>query len=303
MIVMKKIGQVLLGIFQVLTYLLINLMVGALVSIAYSLVKYVQMSSQGITDYNVALSLILKEFSTSNYMMLASCVISIVAAIVYTVWYNKGYVKGEKTELRKILTLKNTVIIVLLAISVQIFLITFVSIVEGIKPDWFIQYNELMGKFGIGTSLQSLLYVALLGPIVEEMLMRGLVLNQMKKVMPFVGANIVQAFLFALLHGNLIQGSYAFILGLLFGYVYRKYNSIYSTILFHVAFNSSGYLFDVIFRGMDLNSIVIIIAAILSFVFSLLMIWYQFRDGKKDGMYMSDLAISAEKVIYQQEGE
>lgn len=295
---MKKVGQVTWGIFQVFTYILIQLIVGALVSFVYAFVRYLQMSGQGISDYNVALSIILEDISKSNYAMLASCFISFVAAIIYTIWYNKGYVKGKKVDLKKVLTPKNISVIVVLAVCVQIFLITFVSIIEGIKPDWFTNYNERMSQFGIGTSLQSFLYVALLGPIVEELLMRGLVLNQMKRAMPFVAANMVQAFLFAALHGNFVQGSYAFILGLLFGYVYRKYNTIFSTLLFHIAFNASAYLIDVVFRGIDLNLTIIVIIAILSLVLSLFMIWNVLRGG--DHTYISDVAIGTEEKTCQE---
>lgn len=295
---MKKVGQVIWGIFQVFTYILIQLIVGALVSMVYAIVRYLQMSGQGISDYNVALSIILEDISKSNYMMLASCFISLIAAVIYTIWYNKGYVKRKKVDLRKVLTPKNITVIVVLAVCVQIFLITFVSIIEGMKPEWFINYNELMSQFGIGTSLQSFLYVAILGPIVEELLMRGLVLNQMKKAMPFLAANMVQAFLFALLHGNLVQGSYAFILGLLFGYVYQKYNTIYSTLLFHIAFNASGYLIDVVFRGVDFNFAMIIFLAVLSLVFSLLMIWKILRG--ENYTYIGDVAISTEEETSQE---
>lgn len=295
---MKKVGQVLWGIFQVFTYILIQLIVGAMVSMVYAFVRYQQIAAQGISDYNIALSIILEDISKSSYLMLASCLISIVAAIIYTLWYNKGYVKGKKVDLKKVLAPKNIAVIAVLAVCVQIFLITFVSIVEGIKPEWFKNYNEIMGQFGIGTSLQSLLYVALIGPIVEELLMRGLVLNQMKKAMPFLVANIVQAFLFALLHGNFVQGSYAFILGLLFGYVYRKYNSIFPTLLFHIAFNASGYLIDVVFRGIDINFTIIIILAVISLVFSLLMIWKVLRG--ENYTYIGDVAISTEEETCQE---
>ncbi|WP_066712652.1 CPBP family intramembrane glutamic endopeptidase [Clostridium sp. Marseille-P299] len=269
---MKKVGQVLWGIFQVFTYLLIQIIVGVIVTIGYSVIRYFQISAQGISDFNLAYEIILDDVVSSSFLMVISCLFSIVSIILYSIWYKKRYVKGKKVNLKEIFTVKQVSLIILLAVSVQVFLITFVGIIQAIKPDWFTNYNEIMKQFDIGNSWQSLIYVAILGPIVEELLMRGLVLNQMKKAMPFVAANIVQAFLFALLHGNLVQGSYAFVLGIIFGYIYRKYNTILSTILFHIVFNFSGYVIDIALSGVDLNLLMIIVISVLTLAISIFVI-------------------------------
>lgn len=294
---MKKVGQVLWGFFQVFTYVLIQLIVGGIAAFIYSVIKYAKLSAQGFSDYYVAFDIILEEMLTSSFTMFASCLISLVSVIIYWIWYKKGYVKGRKAALKKLFTIKNTTLIVLLAISAQIFLITFMGILEAIRPEWFTYYNELMKQFDIGNSMQSLIYVAILGPIVEELLMRGLVLNQMKKAMPFIAANIVQAFLFALLHGNLVQGSYAFVIGLLFGLLYRKYNTILSTILLHIMFNFSGYIINIAFDGVYINIIVIIVVSIITLITSLLLVRFVITDEDNSSIY--EVAISTEENIKQ----
>jgi membrane protease YdiL (CAAX protease family) len=60
--------------------------------------------------------------------------------------------------------------------------------------------------------------------------------------MPFYVANITQAILFALLHMNLIQIIYAFPLGLIFGYVTKKYRSLIPAILLHALINGFSVL-------------------------------------------------------------
>ena len=60
------------------------------------------------------------------------------------------------------------------------------------------------------------------------------------KAMPVVMANIMQAFLFGLFHANMIQGTYAFVVGLFCGYVCYKGGSLYLSILFHMMFNLWG---------------------------------------------------------------
>lgn len=59
--------------------------------------------------------------------------------------------------------------------------------------------------------------------------------------MPFIGANILQAILFGLAHMNIIQGFYAFGLGLLFGYVAYRYKTIVASIILHMLYNAFNF--------------------------------------------------------------
>ncbi len=84
----------------------------------------------------------------------------------------------------------------------------------------------------------NLLSVAVLAPVLEEWLCRGLVLrglltNGTKPVL----AIIVSALFFAIIHGNLWQAVPAFALGSLFGYVYYKTGSLKLTVLMHFTNN------------------------------------------------------------------
>ena len=80
----------------------------------------------------------------------------------------------------------------------------------------------------------------MLAPIGEELLFRGVTMHQAKRVFPFWAANIMQALLFGLFHMNMIQGIYAFFLGMVLGYICEKGCSIYQSILFHMMFNFWG---------------------------------------------------------------
>ncbi|MDF2804531.1 MAG: amino terminal protease family protein, partial [Anaerocolumna sp.] len=80
----------------------------------------------------------------------------------------------------------------------------------------------------------------------EEFIFRGVTLKKAQKVMPFIGANILQAILFGVYHGNLVQGVYAFILGLFLGFVCYQLQSLLASILLHMVINISGILFGFI---------------------------------------------------------
>ena len=84
----------------------------------------------------------------------------------------------------------------------------------------------------------SLLSVSVFAPLFEEWLCRGLVLRGLLQKMNPASAIGVSAAFFAILHMNPWQAIPAFILGLLFGYVYYKTGSLKLTMLMHCVNNT-----------------------------------------------------------------
>jgi hypothetical protein len=89
-------------------------------------------------------------------------------------------------------------------------------------------------------SVSMLVYSVLLAPVSEELIFRGVTLSHAKKFLPFWMANLFQAFLFGVFHMNMLQGTYAFCLGLFLGYLCEKGGNIYHSILLHMLFNFFG---------------------------------------------------------------
>ena len=57
-------------------------------------------------------------------------------------------------------------------------------------------------------------------------------------------ANVVQALLFGLMHGNIVQGLYTFATGLVLGFLYWRLGDLRYPILLHFGLNASSYLVD-----------------------------------------------------------
>ena len=87
---------------------------------------------------------------------------------------------------------------------------------------------ELMAS--TADSFSMFLYIGILAPIVEEILCRGLVL---RTLMPFGKkfAVFASAFLFGMFHGNILQVPFAFLVGLVLGYVAAEYSIAWAMIL------------------------------------------------------------------------
>lgn len=109
---------------------------------------------------------------------------------------------------------------------------------------YFPSYNEVANTIGGSMdTIFGIITLVILVPIFEEILFRGLVFTELKSNMNIAAAVILQAFLFGLIHGNILQGIYAFTLGVITALVVVWSKSIMSSITVHVFFNISGTLF------------------------------------------------------------
>lgn len=88
-----------------------------------------------------------------------------------------------------------------------------------------------------GTVLVQFIGIGFIIPICEELLIRGLVYMRMRQYLQVNMAIIFSALLFALLHGNMIQGIYAFVLGVILAWFYEKYGSLLAPVLMHITAN------------------------------------------------------------------
>lgn len=83
---------------------------------------------------------------------------------------------------------------------------------------------------GSADTVSMFLYSAILAPIAEEVLFRGYILRTLR---PYGKrfAIFASAVLFGLFHGNLLQTPYAFLVGLLLGYVTVEYSLTWAVVL------------------------------------------------------------------------
>ncbi|MFJ7183958.1 CPBP family intramembrane glutamic endopeptidase [Lysinibacillus xylanilyticus] len=102
-------------------------------------------------------------------------------------------------------------------------------------------------SFQFSLSIDDYLNGFLMAGIAEEIVFRGLILQEINKKMAFWKANIITALLFLVIHYpvwiyneiffHFGTHVYIFILGILFGFVYKKTGSLWSVIIFHALHN------------------------------------------------------------------
>lgn len=90
--------------------------------------------------------------------------------------------------------------------------------------------------------VMSFLQVCIIAPVIEEILMRGFVLDGLKNKYGVAVALLLSALLFAILHFNMVQTLSAFVCGIILGLLYLKTNSISCCIIAHCGYNLISYV-------------------------------------------------------------
>lgn len=133
--------------------------------------------------------------------------------------------------------------------SILVNLITMLLKQAGIKtgtPDFNLSGNRT-------SDLILLAYVCVIGPILEETLFRGMILQSLRPWGDWF-AIVASAILFGLFHLNLIQAIPAALMGLALGFVAVKCESILPTILMHIFNNSLSMVLTM--KGIEKNQTV-----------------------------------------------
>ena len=157
----------------------------------------------------------------------------------------------------------------------------------------FPRHGELMELIAAGNPWIMFVSVVILAPLVEEIIYRGVMMELFRKAGFKVPVIVVlQAIVFGVIHGNWLQGMYAFVLGIFLGLVYLKVQSIWMPIIVHITFNLN--LFTRVFGsffGEGGNRIIIIMATCISFIIGgvlISLLWERSKEGKTNNNNFSD---------------
>lgn len=146
--------------------------------------------------------------------------------------------------------------------------------------------EKMFGIIFEGNSLgMILLGIGIIGPVIEEIIFRGLIFNELRRNIPVVWALIIQALLFGIYHMNPTQAIYASCLGIVLGLVFMWTKSIWAPILIHIFFNSTSTVLGKAADEQMLNSFQypILIASVVILAVTLVLTW----KGRKAGQLVS----------------
>ena len=195
--------------------------------------------ASGMADANLRFDLFFDHFDY-NYCLFA--VYALLSICVFGIWYYKCYAGEYLPSASKTFHPLMLGAILVLVPGTQFGADLVSTLVATIYPKALEDYEALIESAGLAdhNTFFLILYSVILAPICEELIFRGVTLRNARRVMPFWPANILQAVLFGLFHGNLMQGCYAAALGIVLGFICEYGGSIYYSIGLHILFNLWG---------------------------------------------------------------
>ena len=186
-----------------------------------------------------------KIIQNENILIIISQCMIIVPSVIYIIFTKGKSIKNINTKLFNPL-----VILLLFAFTISI--TPVISYISSITMLFSENYVAAQLTDTVKNPLwYSLLLMALLPAMVEEVAFRGLIYNGYKKSGDIKGAIIYGSLLFGLFHMNINQCCYAFFMAIMFTFLYEATDSLYATIIVHFMFNGMSTVIQYISFSSD----------------------------------------------------
>ncbi len=158
--------------------------------------------------------------------------------LVYLILRRKKLVKSLPYE--KPMNMESTKYLTMLSIPVMVFSSIIINYISAIfQLILGVEFNSNMNDTklsGFGSVLVIFISVAVVPAIMEEFVVRGVVLQPLRKFGD-KSAIIISALFFSMLHGNMLQIPYTFVGGLILGYLAVKTKSLWPPMVLHFVNN------------------------------------------------------------------
>lgn len=202
-------------------YILMTLCVTATIAVqtAIQMIQSTASGSVGTVDEAALMG--------NGWGYLIACVLAVV---LLRLWKGKAFFHNLwKTE--KTMTFGDFLRLLCLSLSAQFVFQIVATITELLLNMLGLSALEALEQATGGAETFSMfLYFSLGAPVVEEIIFRGGVLRGLEKYGKGF-AVLFSALLFGVFHGNLLQSPYAFLVGLVLGYVTVEYNVLWAMVL------------------------------------------------------------------------
>lgn len=252
----KRIGWIGLSVVALLAALCVQIVASVLVILPYSFIGGMRAAMNGVSDSGLITQNLMA--GMGEIMGIILVVVGVLLLIVFVPWFYFGCGRQKITGVsaKRVFAPRTLLIVVIIAIGLNYGINCLLQMVYALAPQALENYQQLMENAGIGSNVWANAAAVLLAPLGEELIFRGVAFYYARRAVSdmrnpkaaFWIANGIQALLFGIYHMNLVQGVYAFVIGLALGYLCQKYHSVIPGMLAHLVFNGmSALLGDVMY--------------------------------------------------------
>lgn len=239
-------------IWGIIYPVLIALAVSEICAAVWSVIMTIQLMGTGNYSSNEALMQRLQELSI-EYALMLTMIASLITIPILIFFMHRDrkkdcerglYIKYSRVSFLKYILIIPFAIFGMLAANY------FTSILIMFMPDSMLSTYDYAQQAIYGSSMAlQVIAAAIVGPIVEELIFRGLIYTRIKKMAGVMCAAILSSAIFGVYHGNWVQLPYAFIIGLICVYVYEKYKTIAAPIILHMSANMFSVILSCVASG------------------------------------------------------
>lgn len=214
-----KIKSIIFGIIiPLLLWLSASFFIGILIGIATMIIPMIMPGKEFVLEPDVIVTLGL------------SSIFTILVLVPYYIKYKKKYdIKDSEVKPNVMLYLVPISFGACLSMNVLLNMFDFVK-------------NDT-AAFEVSQAIQNsnpiiaFIVASIIAPFVEELIYRGFIYKTLEKNFGFLIASIISSLMFGIIHFNITQGIYAFVVGILLSYIYYKYNNLTYTYFMHLLMN------------------------------------------------------------------
>lgn len=244
----KRIGWVGLSVLAFLAALGVQIISVVVVAIPYAIIKGVEAGMQAAAQ-GTDVSDFTADFMNNmgDMMGIVLVVVGILLLIVFIPWFYFGCGRQKITgeSIKRTFSPRTLLMVLVIAVGLNYGINCLLQLIYTQAPQLLENYLELMENSGLGVNAWANAAAVILAPLGEELIFRGVAFYYARKAVSgmkdpraaFWIANCIQALLFGIYHMNLVQGVYAFFIGLALGYLCQKYHSLIPGMLAHLVFN------------------------------------------------------------------
>ena len=247
------------AIYPMLIFIGLSTVIVFIAVLGYSFAIGIDMAATGETLEQAAIEEMLETF-IMNYGLWFQFFSSIIGILIFSlIWRKTRYElkKYDNNRLRPLLVC----LTIFFWVGLNFVLASVFALADIVR--FFPSYEDVIKVLESGNLVVRILTIGIAAPIMEELCCRGIVFNRLNSWLPAWAAVVISSALFGLVHLNIFQGLYAFLLGVLLCMMYVRYRNLWVPVIAHIVFNVANVLLGSIPGVEETNTLFILFPGLL----------------------------------------
>ena len=194
----------------------------------------------------------------NNYINSKSLLIILITMLIFIPLFYSMY---KKYKVKNNFNKKNVIIPIILGITI--------SLIYNILIFYLNNFIEFTDNFQVSKLplIIQIICSGICGPILEELVFRGILYNKLKSFNKKKIAIILCCIIFALFHTDIVNCLYALIVSFILIYLYDKYKSLKAPIIMHVTLNTTIILLlNIIIKNYFIFNLYLVLISIITLI-------------------------------------